>query len=268
MQKGWCPRPSIRHLELETGIANLLKFTDWQAFPQLETLTLCAWRSQQSPINSTDLDLSSAQSLGRLQIENWSPKSIKVAACCRVYAVWQPPANASAAKRLTVHSWLRSPCWRAPGTKLAALHIEHRSLLWEEAIPLSTIRAILECQQELETLNIATERLGSPVELLNILFFCFEGMKTPLKVDMSTEAGCFLHPDDTLCSSKTLGLTVKGPVLIPMQAASGRLYSHLLEGSFASDAEVGPPFKQDQLSRDSLLDIARYKKLLSPDVEE
>ena len=245
VQLSWRPRPSIRHIELETSIA-LLEFTDWQAFPHLETLELCAWRLQslcnQCSIDCIDLDLSSAQTLGRLEIENWSPKNIKVAAGCRVYAVWQPPATASVTKNLKIHSWLQSPCWRAPGTNLAALHIEH--LMWHhaDAIQLSAFCAILECQHELETLRIEVLCLGSSVMLLNMLFPYFKGMKTPLRVDICTEAGCYLTLDETLCLSKTLVLNMMGPVLVlvPMQAAPGNVVLDVLDGYNASDAKVRP----------------------------
>ena len=178
--------------------------------------------------------------LPRLEIENWSPKNIKVAAGCRVYAVWQPPATASVTMKLKIHSWLQSPCWRAPGTNLAALHIEH--LMWHhaDAIQLSAICAILECQHELETLRIEVLCLGSSVMLLNMFFPYFKGMKTPLRVDICTEAGCYLTLDETLCLSKTLALNIVGPVLVPMQAAPGNVVLDVLDGYNASDAKVRP----------------------------
>ena len=234
--------PPIRHLHLETNIDYLLEHSDLQAFTQMETLSLRPWKSEPSFINTLELDISSAQNLGRLRIENWSPKSIRVTQGCRVYAVWQPPATPTVAPNM--QAWLHSPCWRAPGTKLAALHIEHHCLLWCGLIQLSAIRAILKRQHELETLKIAVERLGSPEMPLNILFPDFNCMKTPLRVDIRTQAGCFLNPSDTLCLSETLGLDIKGPVLVPVQAASGK--SCVRDGCFANGGQMalGPPFLQ------------------------
>lgn len=230
----------------------LLKFTDWQTFPQLETLALCAFTSRDYPIDTIDLDVSGAQTLRRLQIENWSPKSIRAAAGCRVHAVWQPPANIKVAKKMTVHSWLQSPCWRAPGTNLAALHIEH--LIRHDFIQLS---AILERQHLLETLRITLADAGSPDSLLNMLFPYFKGMKTLLKVDISTVAACFLNVHDMLCLCKTLVLDVKGPVLVTF---SEKLYSGVLEGYSASAVEVKPLFTQEQPARAKSC-VSRYKNL-------
>ena len=244
--------PPIRHLHLETNLAYLLEHSKLQPFTQLEILSLRPWRSDPSFINTLDLDISSTQNLRRLRIENWSPQSIKVTPSCRVHAVWQLPATATVAP--SVHAWLHSPCWRAPGISLAALHIEHHCPSWRGLIQLSAIRAILRCQHELETLKIAAVCLGSPESLLNLLFPYFKGRKTPLRVDISTNAGCHLYLDDTLCLSKTLVLNIDGPVLFPVQAASGELLLKVLEG-YSVSTEMGPTITREQLARD----LSRHK---------
>ncbi len=88
-----------------------------QAFGQLKTLQLRAWRSFSLSINALDFDISCVLGLRRLHIEGWSPRSIRVATGCQVYAKW-PRTDESAAE------WLRSPCWRSPGFHLASLHVE------------------------------------------------------------------------------------------------------------------------------------------------
>ena len=245
MGAGGCTRHLLRHLDLETDIYRFLGCIDLRIFTQLETLRLCSWSLYQGPINEIDLDISSVCNLRRLQIENWSPRSIRTAASCRVYAVWQPPL----ARRVRVHRWLDSPCWRAPGTKLASLHIEDRyPLLHHSDAMLSVVHAILECQHELDILEIATSRLGSREMLLNTLFPFFKGMKTPLRVDLRTDTGCFLHPDDTLCLCETLVLNIVGLVLIPLQATQGKPSTHHLFGYFASGVECALSFTEEQLA--------------------
>ena len=246
-----CARPPLRHLDLETNISYFLDRIDLQVFTQLESLRLRSWSSWKGPIDEIDLDISSLCSLRRLQIENWSPKSIKVTPRCRVYAMWQPALH----KKATGHEWLDSPCWRATGTKLASLHVEDHCLDWQDAIQLSAIQAILECQDEVETLSVIAEHLGSPDTLLNILFPYFKGMKTPLRVDLSTTAGCHLRLDDALCLSKTLVLNIEGSVLVPVQNALGKTVSLSLEG-YSTSAEAGPSHIREQLARD--LRLSRY----------
>ncbi len=84
--------PMLRHLDLETDIDHLLQCTDMQAFPLLESTRLCSFRDTGS-VNQVDLHLLHVQSLRRLHIEDWSPRTLTVPVSCEVHAVWSWPSR-------------------------------------------------------------------------------------------------------------------------------------------------------------------------------
>ena len=226
-------RPSLQHLDLETHIEEFLQRVDWQAFPRLETLRLCHHRDGCGyPFKHGSLDLSSLRRLSCLHIVNWSPNSINVTASCQVHAAWQPAKAQEKDSRpgmaaqgifvvqpwIAFQEWLLSPCWADPGANLVSLHIESGSGLAGDEI--HAVNAILRRQHRLEFLEITVCKVGSKEEPLMLPSYCSEGLSTPLRVDISTRVGCWLHLDDTSPAAKTVALNTKDSVHIGILGAS------------------------------------------------
>ena len=236
MRTRWCAplyaRPSLRHLDLETCIEDLLQGVNWQEFPQLETVILCHHQKGCGhPFRCGSLNLSGLHRLRCLRIVNWSPNSINVQAGCKVHAVWQPyepqeknPRPGTTAQGIfAVKPWIAcqeyilSPCWTDPGANLVSLHIEGSSGLAGDEI--HAINAVLQSQQSLESLKITSCLVGLKEDPLMLPSYCREGLNTPLQVDISTMMGCWLHLDDTSHARRTIALNTKDNVCIGIAAS-------------------------------------------------
>ena len=226
--------PSVRHLDLKTRIDVLLKNLDMPAFPQLETLRLRAWKHTIHPYDSIDLDLKGVQSLRHLYIENWSPKSISVTESCRVYAMWQYLQ----AQYPTELDWLISPCWSTPGTALTSLTFDAPRMSGDLAM--YAVHEIVECQAGLKHLRIKVRAtLGCKEEPLTFPALCNDGLEAPLRVEISTGAGCWLHVDEDTPSGRALVLRIKGPIYVGTPDAEDVLHWYTLRSRLASKVEKG-----------------------------
>ncbi len=205
-----CAWPSIRHLELETCIEVFLKHTALQACSQLETLKLRSWESPVGPISTIDLDLSCVRSLRCLHIEDWSPKSIRTAAECRVHAMWQHSKKGQ--------EWLLSPCWRADGTNLASLHVYAKRVGGHEVM--RAFRTILRRHDGLELLVIASGDLCSKKMPLAFPPCCFDSLKAPLRVELDTWREGWLHLDKSDSLGRMVVFNVSGALHVGIPAAA------------------------------------------------
>ena len=214
-----------------------------QAFSQLKTLRLCAWRDHPWSINSLDLDMACVQSLRRLHIEDWSPKIITVAKGCRVYAKWQRRDKRAL-------EWLDSPCWGSSDIALASLHVEdkYRWSFQPSQDEVDAIQTILQCHDELKSLTIDSITLESEEVPLILASHDPRTIGVFLRADITTKHGCWLHLHDTSPVSENLSLNTKGPLHVGT-TVSGRLQWFALEGSSASSAGEGPAALQWQLSK-------------------
>ena len=209
---GECTWPSVRHLHLHTATQDLLRRVDPQALLQLETLTLHYWVREgesdleilsngQTHLAREDLDLSRLQSLRRLHIEDWSPRSISVTEGCRVHAVWKLPFKGQ--------EWLLSPCWQIPGSALASLQINaERSML--TPVHMRAIQAVLKSQTGLELLKIASVTLGSKEVPLTFPREPTECLMSPLRIEICTTQGCWI--DESIPPTENLVIKIDGPI--------------------------------------------------------
>ena len=194
----------MRRLDLETSIDWLMP-ADLQAFPNLEILRLCC-PSQYA--ESADLDLSSAQSLRRLHIENWAPRIMMVPAGCEVHALWTRMGWEKGRTR----DWLESPCWRAPGFKLAVLMVKEAWEPYKTDLRVHHIHRIVECHNELMSLEMGSQRLGSETAPLTFSTEYIKRRSSPLRVSICTDKGCWLYVDEAIQSHKNLALKIEGPL--------------------------------------------------------
>ena len=226
----------VRHFAFKKSIGVPQQGPDMRTFLQLETLTLqfsghsCQPINSCQSVNSIDLKLSCVPSLRTLHIENWSPKSISVAASCRVHAVWQQP------ELPLTRWWLLSPCWKDPGTRLTHLHFQdkHECILHSDTKQIHAIHDIIACQDGLETLKIEATVWGS--EAGPFIFPSFnKGLGSALRVEIGTIKGCWLLLDELTPFNNNVVLTIEGPLHVGVVAASGSLQWYGLEGHFASN---------------------------------
>ena len=150
-----------------------------------------------------DLDLSKLRSLRHLHIDNWSPRSISVAAGCRVHASWRPP--------LQGREWLLSPCWQRPGISLASLQVNIAGISMLTPGHTQAIQTILWCQTGLELLRVESATLGSKDMPLIFPRESIERLKTPLRVDICTTHGCWVDKS-SIPASKHMVIKTVGPV--------------------------------------------------------
>ena len=237
--RGW---PSIQHLDLRTDVATLLQNINMQVLVQLKTLNLQTdgWTTYPPPMNRLDLDLTCARSLRRLHIESWSPRSIKVATGCQVFAKWQCIDGEAL-------EWLRSPCWRSTGINLVALHVEDKQAQSYGPDQVEAIRTIIECHDRLEAVVINTVKVGSEEMPLNVTSGHHRRAEIPLSVEITTSEGCWLHLGDTSPLSKALVLKTKGPLHVKTPV-SRLLRWFALEGPSASSDGKGSSSLQWQLA--------------------
>lgn len=157
-----------------------------------------------------DMDLSCVRSLKCLHIEDWSPKSIKVAAECRVHAAWQQPKKGQ--------EWLLSPCWRADGTRLASLHVYAKRVGGHEVM--RAFRTMLRRNDGLELLVIVTGDLGSRKVPLAFPPYCFDSLKAPLRVELDTWGEGWLHLNDSGALGRIVVFNVSGALHVGIPAAA------------------------------------------------
>lgn len=228
-------RASVRRLDLEASMETFFRDNvEWQAFSQLETLRLCAWSSYNLPINYIPLELADLHSLRHLHIENWSPKSIDIIACCRVYATWHSPKE-----RDDPQQWLLSPCWKASDINLVSLRIDIKQKSYAERTWIRAIMIIMECHAGLELVKVTALSFGSKEVPFEIPTRCDEDRSSPLKVEINTRYGCLLALTAALPSSKALILDTKGPLYVGLPATREILKWYALEGKSASNIEEG-----------------------------
>ena len=186
---GLCTWPSMRHLQLHTSTLGFLTMDDLQAFTQLKSLRLHHCASEfnsdcQAHLFSEDLNLSSLQSLRRLHIEDWSPRSsISVTAGCRVDVLWRLP--------LTCEDLLLGPCWQSPGTALASLQVNAGSSMLGPA-QTQAIQKTLKYQTGLELLRITSATLGSKEVPLTFPRERSECLRALLRIEICTTQGCWI----------------------------------------------------------------------------
>ncbi len=208
-----CTWPSIRHLDLQTHIPDLLQHVDLLAFQQLEFLRLRSWSTIPSSINTVDLDLSRAESLRHLHIEDWSPRSFNVTPRCRVYAKWEKPVV-----MYTQYGWSRSPCWIDPSINLICFHMDTAGFIRGTSLG-GALHTILENHDGLESVRIALTRVGSVDAPLTFPTAYLQGLRACLTIEISTIDGCWLQLDDITPFSGRLVLNTKGPLHVGIPAA-------------------------------------------------
>ncbi len=238
--------PSIRHLDLETHIPDLLLHVDMRAFTQLETLRLRSWGLIPASINSIHLDLSQVHSLRLLHIENWSPKSINVTSGCQVYAKWEDPQEYPEHPE-DQPDWLLSPAWTAWSSNLVSFHLEEdyeRSA--HDAV--HALHTIMECHERLKSLRLAVYDVGSRQTPLTFPASHLKGLRASLTVEITTTVGCWIQLDDMTPFSNQLVLNIRGPLHIGFPAALGSMLWHHLEGASASSRGEGPESLWGQLA--------------------
>ena len=244
-----CTWSSIRHLDLETHIPDLLQHVDMRAFTQLETLRLRSCSMIPPSINDMNLDLSHVRSLTHLHIVNWAPKKINVKPGCRVYSKWESPHTLPyvdiSKNRLP---WVLSPCWTDSSSKLVSFHINQRTLSASGHRTLHAFRTMMEFCEGLESFRCALVTLGS--KKLPIVFPAspLRGPRAPLIVEIITSGGCWLQVDDMTCLGKGTVLKTEGPLHVGILAASGRMLWCSLKGSSLSTIGIGPESLQQQLA--------------------
>ena len=240
-----------------------------QAFSHLETLRLRAWRSFPFSVNSLDFDISGVQRLRHLHIEDWSPRSIITAPGCRIYARWHA-AEPHSLKPIGVatRQWLQSPCWRASGTNLAALHVEHSLGFGPTGV--RAIQTILECQHGLErvTINTAAGSLGTEEIPFTVPSHDITNLDKLLRVEISTSSGCWLLVRDTMPLGKTVTMDTEGPLHV-CTPVSRRLRWYFLEGGSASSTAEGQSSLQWQLANAIMLSHANSRRgVTNPNMED
>ena len=229
---------SIRHLDLETHIPDLLQHVDMRAFTQLETLRLRSWRTIACSVNRVDLDLLQVQSLRHLHIENWSPKSLNVAPRCRVYVKWEEPQEWCPQEPLPLY-----PCCTDPGINLVSVHMDLKVILIANAL-----HVVLECHRGLESLRLAFTKVGSIEAPLHFPAAYLQGLRAPLTVEISTTGGCWLQLNAMTPFSNKLVLNTTGLVHVGILDASGSMLWRSLEGPSASSTGEGPESLWGQLA--------------------
>ena len=245
---------SVEHVYLETDVADLLQRFDMQAFSHLKTLRLRAWRSFPFPVHSLDFDMSGVQSLRQLHIEDWSPRSITVAPGCRVYAKW----HAAGSPVLQIRQWLQSPCWRASGTDLAALHVKYSKGFGPNGV--RALQTILECQHGLERVTIHTAgSLGTKAVPFAVPSHEITNLEKLLRFEISTSSGCWLLVHDTTPLGKTVTLDTKGPLYV-RTPVSRSLRWYALEGSSASSVAEGQSSLQWQLANAIMMSRTKSRR--------
>ena len=240
-------KPLVRRLDLETNMSTFFEMgtVEWQAFSRLETLRLCAWSYCNPSINNIPLELAKLHSLRHLHIENWSPKSINVIACCRVYATWRH----TPAIRTKPQVWLHSPCWTSPRTKLVSLQVDVMQRQFAEPNEIRAIMSIVECHAGLESVRVTASRLGSEGVPFLLPILCSEGRTAPLKAEIKTSHGCWLGLTETLPSNKAFILNIQGPLHVGLPATREVLKWYALQGCSASNISEGASSLEWQLAK-------------------
>ena len=100
---------------------------------------------------------------------------------------------------------------------------------------------IIECQLGLELLKISarTNTLGWKEAPLTIPSLCNDGLRVPLKIEIQTRRGCYLHLDDDSPIGKAVVLNIKGPIYIATLGASDSLHWYTLKSRPASRIDKG-----------------------------
>ena len=238
--------PSIRHLDLETHIPDLLQHVNMRVFTQLETLRLCSWGLIPASINSIDLNLSQLHRLRRLRVENWSPRSINVIPGCQVHVKWKKPQAHPPVSESTP-PWVSCPVWIASSSSLVSFDMVADSAL-SAPVSVHALHGIMECHERLESLRLVVKDVGSRIMPLTFPAPLLEGLRAPLTVDIAISGGCWLQLNDKTPFSDKLVLRTKGPVHIGIPAAQGAMLWHHLEGASASSVGEGAESLWGQLA--------------------